>query len=435
MTKHVLLCVFCSCRLAQTQAGWLQSGAQHSTCCSQQQQQSSPTINQHPNESNAEAISAVTNGEASITQLGANKGPTYPDAATASTTGVAHPVFGGNSDSFVSNVPLTFLCRTPAGGAGERTSGLTGSSLTLSQIRELSAAPGAAALSAHSSTAALDSPWTWHDVCDSARFQNTFPRNSAVLDREEQNEFGEEDEKRQIKPARPRHRLHHTLRSSKLLTSTHKFLLGTGEQSVSRQAVLSTDDLPTGVTDQTAPSFGGQASCGALTTLQHCSVPPISQHGRRRKHQAAESSAHLTSGSSMSQPASDGACQHSNTSLAQDGTGFSHTESASPRLPAATDDVLRSSSSTSSSTSADAKSSEAWTADPDCPAEREFYRLKERLDRETTRLADSFDQDNNSSSLLSISDMMESQNDIDILSPSIGTGDVVFQFWRHVPFG
>lgn len=434
----------------------MQSGAQHSTCCSQQQQQSSPTLNQHAIESNTEAISAATNGEASSTQLGANKGPTDPDAANASTTGVAHPAVGSNSDSFVSNVPLAFLCRTPAGGAGEHTSGLTGSSLTLSQIRELSAAPGAAALSSHSRTAALDSPWTWHDVCESARFQNMFPRNVPVLDGYEQDEFGGEGAMKQIKPARPRHRLHHTPRS-KTHTNTQPSLLETGEQCFSRQAASSVDP-PTGFTDQTVLSLGGQASGDALLTLQQGSVLPISQHGRRRKHQANASAAHLTSGSSVSsdtpnrhaveqshalsptsdavpQPISHGACQHSNTSLPQDGAGSSHTAPTSPRLPVATDDVLRSGSSTSSGTSADAMSSQDWISDPDCPAEREFYRLKERLDRATTRLANSLDQDNNSSSSLSISDMMESQADIDIISPSIGKGDVVFQFWRHVPFG
>lgn len=293
----------------------------------------------------------------------------------------------------------------------------------------------------HSRTAALDSPWTWHDVCESSRFQNIFPRNPSAH-REGQDDSGEDDLNKQSKPARPRHRLHHIPRSRSDADST-----GHGRENKS-----DTQDSPSKLTGPALLSTDdSQAGCDALPSTQHDLTPLTTLHGRRRKHLATASTAHQASSSSspaesldqhpveqshtssskqnVSQPASTRGCLRSTLSRDQDASTPAHASFASPRSITETDDVLHSSSSSTSSSAA-----EVLTSDLECPAERELKRLKERLDRATTRLANSFDQDSNNS-CLSITDMMQSQDDIDILSPSIGKGDVVFQFWRHVPFG
>ncbi|MEW5297541.1 MAG: hypothetical protein WDW36_000746 [Sanguina aurantia] len=402
--------------------------------------------------------------------------PAEPDSANTTTTtlGVAQPAAGSGGDTFVGNVPLSFLCRTPA-GVEEGRDRRSGSSLTLSQIRALCSDPTHTATggSTRSLPAALDSPWTWNDVCESARFQSTFPRSMQQLHHEEEDEegcsSGEGSERRRSKPARPRHRLHPTPRSrpetrGDLTMHAQPVTPHAEEQCASKRTMPHANHSPTDDPAVPAPVSSGESSCRAArppVMQQVTDTLPWSSVRQRRRckasgqakqhggavlnagstygHSTSSSHLHLDSQDTGSEPAAASHHDHSSPAAFRPAgsdpadkqglfPGSRHTSSTSKHY-SVEDDVLRSSS-------ASAVRSDLWLSPTtDCPAEKEFSRLKERLDRATTRLANSFDPQMDSESTLSISDMMGGPQDYDISVPSIGKGNVVFMYWQQVPFG
>lgn len=400
--------------------------------------------------------------------------PADPDYANNNTTtlGVAQPAAGSSSDTFVGNVPLSFLCRTPAGVEQTRDR-RSGSSLTLSQIRALCSDPTltTASGSTRSHPAALDSPWTWDDVCESARFQSTFPRTIQQLHHEEEEDYLSEEgsERRRSKPARPRHRLHSTPLSrpeaQRVLTMyAQPSVPHAAEQCASNHTTPHTNHSPTELPAVSVPASSEESSsCAAHPSFmqQVTDTLPWSSIRHRRKckasgHAKQHSGSVSKSGSTYDHPTSSSHLHLDSQDTGSEPAATSHHDHSSPTVfrpagsdPADTQDLFAGSRRTSStskhysveddvlrSSSASAVRSDLWISPTtDCPAEKEFSRLKERLERATTRLANSFDPQIESESTLSISDMMGGPQDYDISVPCIAKGNVVFMYWQQVPFG